>query len=143
MSTSMRQAAPTTRRRRPWTAAEKTAVLRAFAASGQSATAFCREHEVPRATLTLWRRTAGALPASAPPTGDAAPFARVELVTPPAPSEAPAPGVSAPAALAPLTLALRTPDGLEVAVTGLDATTAVAVLRGVLAPLPTRRAGAA
>ena len=42
-----------------------------------------------------------------------------------------------------LTLALRTPDGLEAEVTGLDAPTAVAVLRGVLTPLPTRRAGAA
>jgi hypothetical protein len=34
-----------------------------------------------------------------------------------------------------LTLALRTPDGLEAVVTGLDAAAAVTVLRGVLAPL--------
>ena len=79
MSTSMRPVAPAARRRRPWTAAEKTAVLRAFAASGQSATAFCRERGVPRATLTLWRRTAGTRPASTPPAATAG-FARVEVV---------------------------------------------------------------
>lgn len=145
MSTTKTQSAPARRRRRPWTAAEKTACLRAFAASGQSATAFCRVHGVPRATLTLWRRTAGAVPSSAPPA-DTARFARVAVVAPAAPQALPSAAPPAPEELAPLTLltlALRTPDGLEAVVTGLDATTAVAVLRGVLTPLPTRRAGAA
>ncbi len=134
MSSSRIPGAPA-RRRRPWTAAEKSACLRAFAASGQSATAFCRAHGVPRATLTLWRRTAGACSAHPQPSDEAAPparFAQVQVVDLPAPP--------APPERAPLTVALRTPDGLEAVVTGLDAPTAVAVLRGVLAP---RRAGAA
>lgn len=152
MSISLTRVGPSRRRRRPWTAAEKTAVLRAFATSGQSATAFCREHGVPRATLTLWRRTAGvrsAAPSSASPAGDLAPsaaqFARVEVIASPAQrtSAERTPAAPVPAELTPLTLALRTPGGLEAVVTGLDATTAVVVLRGVLAPLPTRRAGAA
>ena len=120
-------AARAARRRRPWTAAEKTAVLRAFAASGQSATAFCRARGVPRATLTLWRRTAGTPPASVPPA-DAARFARVEVVAPPAPPDVP------PTLPLELTVALRTAGGLEAVITGLDAPAAVAVLRGVFAP---------
>src|SRR5687767_12052503 len=69
--------APAGRRRRQWTAAERTACLRAFAASGQSATAFCRERGVPRATLTLWRRTASApTPAARPAEGSGARFVR-------------------------------------------------------------------
>lgn len=76
------------------TSVKAIAVLRAFAASGQSATAFCRERGVPRATLTLWRRTTGALPSSAPPA-DAARFARVAVVAPPAISGAAPPTPSA------------------------------------------------
>lgn len=152
MSSSKTQGAPAGPRRRPWTAAEKTACLQAFAASGQSATAFCRAHGVPRATLALWRRTAGATPAHPQPSGEAAPparFAQVELVDRPASPAAATPkaittaAMPAPPEFAPLTLALRTPAGLEAVVTGLDATTTVAVLRGVLVPLPPRRAGVA
>lgn len=98
--------------------------------------AFCHERGVPRATLTLWRRTADALPASAPPT-DAARFARVEVVAPPAPPEIT--GAPPPASVE-LTLALRAPDGLDAVVTGLDTVTAIAVRCSVPTP---RTAGAA
>jgi transposase-like protein len=135
MSTSGTRA-PAGRRRRQWTAAEKTACLRAFAASGQSATAFCRERGVPRATLTLWRRTARPPSPSALPCDGGAPFARVEVVaaqTPPAP---PARTAAPTPAAGELTLALRTPAGLEAVVTGFDLMAAIAVLRGVLAAPP-------
>jgi transposase-like protein len=122
---------PAGRRRRQWTAAERTACLRAFAATGQSVTAFCRERGVPRATLTLWRWTASASTAAARPAdGAGTRFARVEVVTHPAPRAITS---AAPPAPVELTLVLRTPDGVEAVVTGLDAA-AVAVLRGVLAP---------
>lgn len=126
------------RRRRPWTAAQKTAVLRAFAASGQSATAFCRAHDVPRATLTLWRRGATPVPAPRRQAAETPAFARVALVAapqPPAPPDGMESATPTSVAGAPtLTLALRAPDGLEAVLSGLDGRTAVAVLRGVFAP---------
>ena len=90
---------------------------------------------MPRSTLTLWRRTAGARPSTTPSPSaspaDAVRFARVEVVaTAAAPGGPPAP----PVELTPLTLALRTPGGLEAVITGLDAPTTVTVLRGVFAP---------
>lgn len=126
------------RRRRQWTATEKAACLKAFAASGRSATAFCRETGVPRATLALWQRAARDAAASRP--HPVATFAAVEVVAPRARSLPSSVAAGAPAGL---TLALRTPDGLEAALTGLDAGSAVTVLRGVLAPRAPRAPAAA
>ncbi|HEY0776584.1 MAG TPA: hypothetical protein VGD56_01335, partial [Gemmatirosa sp.] len=46
------------RPRRSWTIAEQTAYAADFAASGLSATAFCRRLGIRRATLARWRQRA-------------------------------------------------------------------------------------
>ena len=83
---------------------------------------------MPRATFTFWQRQARAARAPqrarAPQKSwarrDRPTFARVELVPPPAPRG--------------ITLVVRGPAGLQAELTGLDATTALTVLRAVLRP---------
>ena len=107
-----------TRRRRPWTDAEKTEYLALFAESGLPSATFCREMESPEATLWLWRRQAReATPATV--AGDAIAdtadgFAAVQVV------DTMSARRSAPVA-AGLTLTLRWPTGLQAHLTGLEA----------------------
>ena len=105
---------------RRWRAADKAAHLAAFATRGGTVPAYCAAAGVPPSTFFAWQRearAAHATPASAarrPPP----PFARVEVVPPPA-----RPGI---------TLVVRGPAGREAEVTGLDAATVVTLLRVVL-----------
>ena len=105
---------------RRWRAADKAAHLAAFATRGGTVPAYCAAAGVPPSTFFAWQRearAAHATPVSAarrPPP----PFARVEVVPPPA-----RPG---------LTLVVRSPAGREAEVTGLDAATVVTLLQVVL-----------
>ncbi len=129
------------RPRRSWTPAEQAAHLADFAASGLSATAFCRRLGIRRATLARWRQRAAAAPTPPPPRTRPAPppraagtgFAAVTVV--PDESGAPAPGAP-PVAPHPrsLTLVLRAPSGVAADVAGLDVAAAAALLRAVLVP---------
>ncbi len=130
------------RPRRSWTLAEQTTHLADFAASGLSATAFCRRLGIRRATLARWRQRA-ATTAGRPPRRveaghvarrpGASGFAAVTVVPDaahrPAPSASPAPPL--PPVLA---LVLRAPSGMVADVAGLDVATAAALLRAVLTP---------
>jgi len=134
------------RPRRSWTSAEQAARLADFAASGLSATAFCRRLDIRRATLARWRQRAAAGP---PPRRGAAPhverrpgaagFAAVTVVPEPAHAPAPSAPVASPLPRL-LTLVLRAATGVEAECAGLDVATAAALLRAVLTPAP---AGAA
>ncbi len=129
------------RPRRSWTPGEQAAHLAEFAASGLSATAFCRRLGIRRATLARWRQRASA---AVPPVPrrDARPrtaagFAAVTVVPEAAPAEALVPAPSAPQAPPlprSLSVVLRAPSGVAADVTGLDLATAAALLRAVLAP---------
>src|SRR5689334_20807718 len=55
-TTAAEAAASKARTRIVWTLAERTEWLRMFAASGKTPSEFCRENELPEATLSLWRR---------------------------------------------------------------------------------------
>ena len=103
---------------RRWRAADKAASLAAFATCGRSIKAFCAETGVPRATFTLWQREARAPRATSAARAQRT-FARVELAPP-------------PPTLPGITLTVRTPAGLEAAVSGLAAATLVSLLQVVL-----------
>ena len=129
MSSAPPSVVPSPRRRpggpRRWSAADKAAYLAAFAKRRLGLTAFCAETGVPRATFTLWQREARAARAAQTPQTpqtrhDRPIFARVELAPP-----------SAPRGIA---LIVRGPAGLAAKLTGLDAATALTVLRLVLRP---------
>ena len=136
------------RSRRSWTRAEQAAHVADFAASGLSATAFCRRLGIGRSTLTRWRQRTAATPAAlrrrgrpaTPRRAAAAGFATVALV--PDGSAAQVPKVHEPRAgsAAPLThaltLVLRAPSGVAADVAGLDVAAAAALLRAVLMPEP-------
>ena len=133
------------RPRRSWTPAEQAAHLADFAASGLSATAFCRRLGIRRATLARWRqRASAALPPvphrAARPRAVAAGFAAVTVVPDPAHAPAPVPAPSASptplvASLTPsLALVLRAPSGVVADVAGRDVATAAALLHAVLTP---------
>ena len=127
------------RPRRSWPLAEQTAYVADFAASGLSATAFCRRLGIRRATLARWRQRAAAVPSAPPHRGRPAPrgrvaasgFAAVTLVSEAPHGSVPAVVPSAPVAL-PFTLKLRAASGVEVECAGLDVATAVALVRAVL-----------
>ena len=134
--------------RRSWTRAEQAEHLADFAASGLSATAFCRRLGIGRNTLTRWRQCAAARPTSprrrgrlaAPRRAAGAGFATVALV-PDAlvldalvPDAAMAAHASPGGGVPPLTLVLRAPGGVVADVAGLDVASAAALLRAVLAP---------
>ncbi|MEP7346606.1 MAG: hypothetical protein ABI877_15150 [Gemmatimonadaceae bacterium] len=109
-------------RRRPggprrWSAAEKAAHLAAYATRGLGLQAYCTATGVPRATLTYWQRQARALREARVPRSRPT-FARVEVVP-------------SPPAVSGLTMVVRGPAGLAAELTGLDAPTAVRVLRAV------------
>jgi transposase-like protein len=110
-----------------WTAAQRTRHLAQFTASGLSATAYAREHGVPRATLLLWQReareAADAPHATAAPRESDPPFAAVEVV--PALDRAP----DDPAGLR---LLVRSPGGITAELTGLDTPAAAMLLQAVL-----------
>ena len=141
------------RPRRSWTPVEQAAHLTDFAASGLSATAFCRRLGIRRATLARWRQRAAAAPAARPALrrvearrGErrpgAAGFAAVTVVAdaaglPGLPAPSPSPAAPVPPSLS---LVLRAPSGVAADVAGLDVATAAALLRAVLTPPP---AGAA
>ncbi|HEY0777400.1 MAG TPA: transposase [Gemmatirosa sp.] len=125
------------RPRRSWTIAEQTAYVADFAASGLSATAFCRRLGIRRATLARWRQRAavGATPrrvAHQIARSGAGGVAAVTVV----PDIAHAARAAAPstASAAPLALVLRVRSGVVADVAGLDVTTAAALLRAVLMP---------
>ncbi len=130
------------RPRRSWTPAEQAAHLADFAASGLSATAFCRRLGIRRATLARWRqRASAAVPSisrrAARPRVGAAGFAAVTVVPDVVHAEVPVPAPSAapPAPhTASLALVLRAPSGMVADVAGLDVATAAALLRAVLVP---------
>ncbi len=136
----------TKRPRRSWPPAEQAAHLADFAASGLSATAFCRRLGIRRATLARWRqRAATTTPGPTPrpvagrrvePPRAAAGFAAVTVVADVA--DVPPPGAPPPG---PLTLVLRAPSGVAADVAGLDVATATALLRAVLAPATAPSAG--
>jgi len=119
------------RPRRSWTPAEQAAHLTDFAASGLSATAFCRRLGIRRATLARWRQRAAVstpIPRrEARPRALAAGFAAVAVV----PEAVGVPPSASPPAL---TLVLRAPTGVEAECAGLDVVGAAALLRVVLAP---------
>ncbi len=129
------------RPRRSWPPAEQAAHLADFAASGLSATAFCRRLGIRRATLARWRQRAAAVPAAtAAPArttwrrAASAGFAAVTVV-PDALGGTPAPDVPSAAPLTPsLSLVLRAPSGVAADVAGLDVAAAAALLRAVLTP---------
>ena len=135
------------RSRRSWTRAEQAAHLADFAASGLSATAFCRRLGIGRSTLTRWRQRAAARPLTprrrrrpaTPRRTAGAGFATVAVV-PDAATAAQAP-VLGDAPL--LTLVLRTPSGVAADVAGLDVASAAALLRAVLTPAAAAPAAAA
>ena len=137
------------RSRRSWTRAEQAAHLAEFAASGLSATAFCRRLGVGRSTLTRWRQRAAARPTppqrptpqrrgrpAAPRRAAGSGFAAVAVVPDAgsASSTRQTPGTSTRAGTSVLTLVLRAPSGVAADVTGLDLATAAALLRAVLTP---------
>ena len=119
------------RPRRSWTVAEQAADVADFAASGLSATAFCRRLGIRRATVARWRQRATAGPTSRPARRRpaAATFAAVTVV--PDPPRDAAPGAPPTAACS---LVLRAPSGVTADVAGLDVATAAALLRAVLMP---------
>jgi len=130
------------RPRRSWPPAEQAAHLADFAASGLSATAFCRRLGIRRATLARWRQRAAPTPrrlehrvARRP---GAVGFAAVTVVPDaahgPAPSASPAAAPLAPSLTSSLALVLRAPSGVAADVTGLDLAAAAALLRAVLTP---------
>ena len=126
------------RPRRSWTLAEQTAYVADFAASGLSATAFCRRLGIRRATLARWRQRAAGVPTprrAAPriTRSGAGGFAAVTVVPDAAPTEAVVPARST-LSTAPLALVLRAPSGVVADVAGLNVATAAALLRAVLAP---------
>lgn len=132
---------PVVRRRRPgvrrhWTEAEKAAYLAAFTRSAASATGFCRATGVPRATFMLWQREARAARAAQGPRRRGGPsgFAAVELVTAADAAALPALGKTPP-----LTLVVRGPGGVAAELTGVDAATAVLLVRLVLTGLSSAR----
>ena len=69
---------PTIRRRRRWSAPERIAWLARFAASGQSAAAFCRAAGLCAVTFSGWRRRHSAVATDAL-AAKAARFATVQL----------------------------------------------------------------
>ncbi|HEY0778367.1 MAG TPA: hypothetical protein VGD56_10425 [Gemmatirosa sp.] len=114
------------RPRRSWTLAEQTVYVADFAASGLSATAFCRRLGIRRATLARWRQRAAGAPT--PPRiarSGAVGFAAVTVVPAIAHAARAAPS-TAPAAplVPPLALLLRAPTGVVADVAGLDVATA-------------------
>ena len=136
------------RPRRSWPPAEQAAHLADFAASGLSATAFCRRLGIRRATLARWRQRASATPRRVEHRGAGRPgavgFAAVTVVPDAVHAAGPAPSASPAAARAPsLTLVLRAPSGVAADVAGLDLATAVTLLRAVLTPATASVAGAA
>ena len=128
------------RPRRSWTVAEQTAYVADFAASGLSATAFCRRLGIRRATLARWRLRATGTPTPhrvAPriARSGAGGFAAVTVVPDTLHAAGPAPSaVPVAPLLPPLTLVLRAPSGVVADVAGLDVATAAALLRAVLTP---------
>ena len=129
------------RPRRSWTPAEQAAHLADFAASGLSATAFCRRLGIRRATLARWRqRAAGAsTPRRVEPRVARRPgamgFAAVTVVPDTVRAEVPAPSAAPAAPLSrSLTLVLRAPSGVAADVAGLDVAAAAALLHAVLTP---------
>ncbi|HEY2854813.1 MAG TPA: hypothetical protein VGJ18_18285 [Gemmatimonadaceae bacterium] len=107
------------RRRRRWTAREKAAHLDAFRRSGSSAVAFCRARQIPHSTFALWQREARRTEAIA--------FARVEL------GPAITPGRERVHERGDaIRLVVRSVAGHEAALDGVDATTALQLVRLVL-----------
>lgn len=133
------------RRQRPggprrWTEADKAAYLARFAESRLSGAAFCRMMDLPRATFTLWQREAR-VAAARPGSGRRsryAQFARVALVPgSKAPATRPRAGEVAaiPTMTLPMTVSVRGVTGSAAELTGVDAVTAVEVVRLVLSRL--------
>ena len=135
------------RPRRSWTLAEQAAYVADFAASGLSATAFCRRLGIRRATLARWRERARATAGTAPgatsrrptrrrlQTGFAAVTVVPDAVAASSTRQTPTTGAGAGAGAGAFTLVLRAPSGVAADVTGLDLATAAALLRAVLTPV--------
>ena len=105
----------TQRTRVMWSAEERTEWLRLFEQSGQTAADFCRDNDLPQATLSCWVRAAQEPPAEEPRLVE---VPREILSAVPAVRE---PVVSEAQPIAATAVALQLPSGLRIEIpVGLD-----------------------